>query len=266
MESKRRDTVSGCSGRFLLDNAARNMTKRRLLPLAFLLIACAILPAALPVWAGPLEDGLAAYKKGDFDTAVRLLRPLAEQGEAQAEEKLGRMYQRGKGVPKNFERAVQWYQKAAEKGDAAAQGRLGFLYRVGAGVPRDLKLAKKWYGLAAEQGNPLAQVGLGYMLMDGSGDKPDIVAAAGWFTKAAEHGDALAMLALGTLYELGRGVAQDFVQAHKWYALASVDDGEYEQDLFDRAKRAKQELAKQMSPAQIAEAERLAQAAMPPGR
>jgi len=56
------------------------------------------------------------------------------------------------------------------------------------------------------------------------------------------------------------------VQAHKWYALASIDDGEYEQDLFDRAKRAKEELAKQMTPAQIEEAERLARAAMPPGK
>jgi uncharacterized protein len=133
-------------------------------------------------------------------------------------------------------------------------------------VPRDLKLAMEWYRKAAEQGNPLAQVGLGYMLMDGSGEKPDIEGAAAWFSKAAEQGDALAMLALGTLYELGRGVAKDWVQAHKWYALASIDDGEYEQDLFDRAKRAKEELAKQMTPAQIAEAERLARAKMPPGR
>ncbi len=197
------------------------MTKR-LLPLAFLLIACAILPAALPAWAGPLEDGLAAYKKGEFDAAVALLRPLAEQGNAQAEEKLGRMYQRGKGV--------------------------------------------KWYRLAADQGNPLAQVGLGYMLLDGSSEKPDVEGAAAMFSKAAAQGDALAMLALGTLYELGRGVTKDWVQAHKWYALASVDDGEYEQDLFDRAKRAKEELAKQMTAAQIAEAERLARATMPPGR
>ena len=240
---------------------------QRLLVLALLLIATAIGTAQTsPARAGPLEDGLEAYKKGDFDTAVRLLKPLAEEGNAQAEEKLGRMYQRGKGLPKNFERAVEWYRKAAEKGDPAAQGRLGFLYRVGAGVPRDLKLAMEWYRKAAEQGNPLAQVGLGYMLMDGSGDKPDIEAAAGWFSKAAEQGDALAMLALGTLYELGRGVAKDWVQAHKWYALASVDDGEYEQDLFDRAKRAKEELAKQMTAAQIAEAERLARAKMPPGR
>jgi TPR repeat protein len=237
------------------------MTKR-LLFLSFLLIAAAPLPAL----AGPLEDGLAAYKKGDFDTAVRLLQPLAEQGEPQAEEKLGRMYQRGKGVPKDFARAVEWYRKAAERGDAAAQGRLGFLYRVGAGVPRDLKLAQKWYRQAADQGNPLAQVGLGYMLMDGSGEKPDVEGAAAMFSKAAAQGDALAMLALGTLYELGRGVSRDWVLAHKWYALASIDDGEYEQDLFDRAKRAKEELAKQMSPAQIAEAERLARAAMPPGR
>jgi TPR repeat protein len=240
---------------------------QRLLILALFLIVTAIQPALItPVRAGPLEDGLAAYKKGDFDTAVRLLRPLAEKGDAQAEEKLGRMYQRGKGVPKNFERAVEWYRKAAEKGDAAAQGRLGFLYRVGAGVPRDLKLAMQWYRRSAEQGNPLAQVGLGYMLLDGSGEKPDVVGAAGWFNKAAEQGDALAMLALGTLYELGTGVTKDWVQAHKWYALASVDDGEYEQDLFDRAKRAKQELEKQMTPAQIAEAERLARAKMPPGR
>jgi len=235
----------------------------RHLPLRLLLLCLAALP--LPALAGPLEDGLAAYKKGNFDIAVSLLRPLAEQGNAQAEEKLGRLYQRGKGVPKDFARAVDWYRKAAEKGDAAAQGRLGFLYRVGAGVPRDLKLAEKWYRLAAEQGNPLAQVGLGYMLLDGS-EKPDVVAAAGWFNKAAEQGDALAMLALGTLYELGRGVTKDWVQAHKWYALASVDDGEYEQDLFDRAKRAKEELAKQMTAAEIAEAERLARAKMPPGK
>jgi TPR repeat protein len=240
---------------------------QRLLSLALLLIVTAIGAAPTsPVRAGPLEDGLEAYKKGDFDAAVRLLRPLAEQGNPQAEEKLGRMYQRGKGLPKSFERAVEWYRKAAEKGDAAAQGRLGFLYRVGAGVPRDLKLAMEWYRKAAEQGNPLAQVGLGYMLLDGSGEKPDVVAAAGWFTKAAEQGDALAMLALGTLYELGSGVTKDWVQAHKWYALASIDDGEYEQDLFDRAKRAKEELAKQMTAAQIAEAERLARAKMPPGR
>jgi TPR repeat protein len=249
------------ASRFCSQDSVRKATMRFLTLCLLLLFAAS--GAAI---AGPLEDGLEAYKKGDFDTAVRLLRPLAEQGNPQAEEKLGRLYQRGKGVPKDFERAVEWYRKAAEQGEPAAQGRLGFLYRVGAGVPRDLKVAKEWYTKAAEQGNPLAQVGLGYMLMDGSGDAPDVVTAATWFEKAAKQGDALAMLALGTLYELGRGVAKDFVQAHKWYALASVDDGEYEQDLFERAKRAKEELARQMTPAQIAEAERLARAAMPPGR
>src|SRR5258708_39159556 len=121
----------------------------RPLSLCLLLLGLSIAPAL----AGPLEDGLAAYKKGDFDIAVSLLRPLAEQGNPQAEEKLGRLYQRGKGVPKNFDRAVDWYRKAAEQGDAAAQGRLGFLYRVGAGVPRALQLAQKWYRLAADQGN-----------------------------------------------------------------------------------------------------------------
>src|SRR5258707_12678552 len=96
----------------------------RLLFLSLLLISAAIAPAL----AGPLEDGVAAYTKGDFDNAVRLLRPLAEAGNAVAQEKLGRLYQRGKGVPRDFELAIAWYRKAAEQGDAAAEGRLGFLY------------------------------------------------------------------------------------------------------------------------------------------
>lgn len=215
------------------------------------------LAAALPAAAGPLEDGIAAYNAKDFDRAVALLMPLAEKDRnAQAEEKIGRLYHRGKGLPKDAVKAAEWYRKAADQGDAAAAARLGSMYWMGEGVARDPVEAAKWYALGASKGNPLAQAGIGYMSMEGSGTPVDFTAAAGWFEKAAAQGDASAMLALGTLFELGKGVPKDAVQAWKWYALASVDDGEYDQEVFDRAGLARDALGKKMTPAQLAEAER----------
>ena len=70
--------------------------------------------------AGPFEDGVAAYKRGDYATALRLLRPLAAQGNAAAQYLLGLMYGRGDGVPQDDAEAVKWYRLAAEQGLAAA--------------------------------------------------------------------------------------------------------------------------------------------------
>ena len=63
--------------------------------------------------AGPLEDGAAAYQRGDYATAERLLRPLAEQGDVAAQASLGAMYANGDGVPQDYAQAVVWYRKAA---------------------------------------------------------------------------------------------------------------------------------------------------------
>jgi TPR repeat protein len=217
-----------------------------------------LLLGAVPGVAGPLEDGLAAYKAGDFDKAAQLLRPLADKGNADAQQKIGRLYERGKGLPKDFTQAEKWYRKAAEQGDAAAQARLGFMYRIGEGLTRDPKQAAKWYAMGATKGNPLAQVGLGFMAIEGIGTPADYGAAAGWFDKAANQGDASAMLALAALYERGKGVAKSDVQALKWTILATYDDGEYEQELFDRAKRLRKEMSERMPADQVGEGERAA--------
>lgn len=225
---------------------------RRSISLSLLLLA-----AALPASAGPLEDGLAAYKARDFDKAAALLMPLADKSNnAMAQEKIGRMYHRGRGLPKDAEKAAQWYLKAAGQGDAAAAGRLGDMYRVGQGVAVDPVQAARWYAMGAQKGNPLAQVGLGFMSWEGIGTPVDFKAAAAWFLKATEQGDAQAMLALGTLYELGKGVPKDMVQAYKWYSLATVDDGEYEPELFERARRARDEAKAKMTPQQVEDGER----------
>jgi TPR repeat protein len=232
-------------------------TRLRTLIVSFLLFLTAILPAA----AGPLEDGLTAYRKGDFDTAFKTLKPLAEIDNSQsavAQERMGLLTEHGRGTPRDLAAAAKWYQKAAEQGNMVTQGHLGRLYRLGIGVPRDAALAAKWSIKAATQGNAVAQANLGYMALEGFGLPADPAAAAGWFKRAAEQGDASAMLGLATLCESGKGVPKDLVQAHKWYALASIDDGEYDDELFVRAKRLASTLAGKMTPAQIAQAEQLA--------
>ena len=80
---------------------------------ALLAALTALMLFATPVVAGDLEDGLAAYNAGDYQKAVRLWKPLAEQGDKWAQALLGWMYDNGWGVPKDAAKAVSWYRKAA---------------------------------------------------------------------------------------------------------------------------------------------------------
>ena len=99
------------------------------------------------------QEGAQAYAQGDYDTAMRELRPLAEQGNADAQSKLGVMYDNGRGVPKDDKEAVRWYRMAAEQGNADAQSKLGAMYYTGRGVPKDYVLAYMWWNLAAASGD-----------------------------------------------------------------------------------------------------------------
>ena len=74
--------------------------------------------------AGPWEDGMAAYNRGDYVPAIRLFRPLAEQGNAKAQNVLGVMYRRGQGVARNSVRAFLWFSFAAKRGEAGARAEL----------------------------------------------------------------------------------------------------------------------------------------------
>ena len=68
-----------------------------------------------PVYAG-LNEGVAAYKRGDYKTAIKELKPVAEQGDSLAQFNLGLMYYNGRGVTKDYTEAIKWYKKAAEQG------------------------------------------------------------------------------------------------------------------------------------------------------
>ncbi len=83
---------------------------------------------AAPAWAG-LAEGAAAYLRGDYATALREFRPLAKQGDANAQFNLGLMYDNGQGVPQDYVRAHMWFNLAASRlplifdREAAVKGR-----------------------------------------------------------------------------------------------------------------------------------------------
>ena len=84
-------------------------------------LALAILALAVPAHAGPFEDGLAAYEREEYATALKFWRPLAEQGDAIAQSNLGVMYEFGLGVPQDYVQAHMWFELAAEQGSKKAQ-------------------------------------------------------------------------------------------------------------------------------------------------
>ncbi len=119
-------------------------------------LVCMLAP---PAWAD-FQAGLDAYERGDYGTALKEFRPLAEQGDALAQFLLGRMYDLAQGVPQDYQEAMKWYRLAAEQGFALAQSNLGGMYISSHGVPRNSIQGYMWASLAAVQGNEKAVKGL----------------------------------------------------------------------------------------------------------
>lgn len=119
-------------------------------------LAAAPAAAAVPSAMARLDAGLAAHAAGDFETARRALRPLAEQGSAIAETLLGVMAAKGDGGPRDPAAAVGWWWRAANRGYAPAQLALAKALAAGDGVAADWGQAWVWARLAATGGNDTA--------------------------------------------------------------------------------------------------------------
>jgi TPR repeat protein len=105
--------------------------------------------ATTAAFGDQLASGRAAYSRGNYVQAARLLIPLAARGNADAQALLGFMYANGQGVPQAYDAASYWYQQSAEQGNSTAQYLLGLMYDKGHGVPMDEVAAHKWLNLAA---------------------------------------------------------------------------------------------------------------------
>lgn len=102
-----------------------------------------------------LEEGLVAFEAKDYTKAFELLKPIAEQGDAEAQCIIANMYHLGLGLglDRNGSEAIRWYISSAEKGYGVASNNLAEIFRVGScNVAPDQAEAEKWYHKAREQG------------------------------------------------------------------------------------------------------------------
>ena len=174
--------------------------------------------------AMPFQDGMAAYRRGDYATAIRLWRALADQGNAAAQGNLGVMYHSGWGVPQDDREAARLYKLAADQEDAFGQRNLGLFYEQGlGGLPKDDREAARLYKLAADQENAFGQGNLGSFYEQGRGGLPkDDREAARLYKLAADQRSAFGQAKLGFFYEQGRGgLPKDDCEAARLYKLAA---------------------------------------------
>ena len=164
---------------------------------------------------------LAFVEENSPEKAFGMIKKVAEQGYAPAQNALADRYYDGKGTPKDPQQAFVWYQKSAEQGYAYAQNNLGICYQQGIGTPKDPQQAFVWYQKAAEQGDAPAQNALANLYYGGEGTPKDPQQAFIWLQKAAEQGYAEAQSNLGICYQQGIGTPKDPQQAFVWYQKAA---------------------------------------------
>jgi uncharacterized protein len=187
-------------------------------PFTCLLILCG---AVATTWAATTDRAAEAIQKGDFQTALSEVRPLASQGDPNAQFLLGMLYDSGQGVPQDHAAAAAWYRKAAEQDHVLAQVYLGVLLCMGQGVKRDYGKAARCFRKPAESGNDVAQFYLGALYAEGNGVEKSGSEAIHWLTKSAAQRNtrAMGLLAVG-LFSRARD-DQDLIDAYVWSHLAA---------------------------------------------
>lgn len=95
-----------------------------------------------------------AYDRANLKSSLKVWMDAAEAGDAEAQNNVGEIYERGIGDEPNYEAAAFWYQKAADQGNSRAQFNLGTLYEQGLGVPANkmkaLNLYRQSWGLSED--------------------------------------------------------------------------------------------------------------------
>lgn len=205
----------------------------------------------------PLADNSAALKKS-YAEEVKVALKLAEEGDAQAQGVIAKMFMSGRGVKKDEAKGINWlrkslalppdhpdfqvllgkmyvndrdlkknyseamklFQQAAAQGSVEAQYQIGERYDFGEGVPQNSAEAMKWYRQAAENGYAEAQFEIGVRCAQGRDVKQDYAEALQWLQKAADQGHPEALSWMGTMYEEGWGVPKDQMEAYFWNRLA----------------------------------------------
>jgi len=202
------------------DNTGINNGRRLLQWLAF----CLLLVIGVQASAQDYQDGKAAYLAKEYDKALSILKPLAEQGNGDAQVTLGLMYDFGHGVKRDPARAIEWYTKAAEQGMPVVQHDLGVKYFQGKGIERDYEAAARWWQKAADAGLADSQFNLGLMYYRGLGIRQNYTKAIDLFQRAANQGHANAQYSLAVMYAFGQGIDKNYDEALRLFRAAADQD------------------------------------------
>jgi TPR repeat protein len=188
--------------------------------------------------ASNYEKGMKQYKPDDVAAAVSELRPLAEQGNAEAQFNLGSLYYQGWGVPQDYREAAQWLRKAAEQNYGFAQATLGTIYAEGVQgvIEKDNPQALMWFILAAAQGDTEAmefrdslamkmtpkQITEAQKLALEFKSQDAYMKLLRELKPLAEKGDATAQFKVGLIYYKGQGVPSDYLESLNWFNKAAL--------------------------------------------
>jgi len=163
----------------------------------------------------------------DIQDLIPPLRRAAEQGNAEAQYRLGLLYADGEGVAVDYTEAERWLRAAAGQGQADAMRALSTLHANGLGVVQDTAEARRWLLAAAEAGDAAAQCAAAAMFQFGHLDcERDAAAMVHWYTEAARQDHARAQFALGKLCATGDQMPQDDEAAFQWLTLAILNGSE----------------------------------------
>lgn len=165
--------------------------------------------------AAAYDDAVLAFENRDYDSALELVLPLAQQQDVDAMALVGRIYDEGFNQPN---KALSWFKKSAELGNAQAQVELAELYEAGDGVTKDIEQAIKWYEKAAAQDHDEAQLALALHYLE---DLEDVPEALTLLEKSAQQGNAIAQYRLGLLYLGEADIKADKSKAWYYFAMAA---------------------------------------------
>jgi hypothetical protein len=182
----------------IISNALKSKEQKEIWPIILIAIVISLL-GSVATHADAYDDAAEAHKQGDYLTAYKLWKPLAETGNESAQNNLGILYRDGEGITQNYVEAIKWFQRSADQGSAWGEYNLGMAYELGTGVPANQQEALKWYSLSANQGDSAAQTAIGFMYRDGNGVNKDEAEAIKWFKLAAAQNNSTARAALAIL-------------------------------------------------------------------
>lgn len=133
------------------------------------------------------KEGKALYDAKKYAEAFPKLKAAADKGYKKAQYRVGRCYDKGRGVEESDKKAFEWYAKSAAQDYAKAQYQVGKSYKNGEGVAKDRKKAVEYFIKAARQENADAQYALGKSYMKGKGIEADEKKAKTWLSRAVKN-------------------------------------------------------------------------------